>query len=198
MYRLHRNSQKRIYVKNGIYFITTNTHNGYPYFKNDVFCDLFVETLNFCRELKKFDIFGYKINPNHIHLLIQPLGVNFSDIIGSLKRNVSRNINCLIEGRDFVNTKGDDSNRRLLYGDGGVFVEANFQSHLDKLEKFRTEFLKNYKNYQSQFKWQKSFHFHVVNGHNDLRNHLSYIERQWIKHGLPENKHCFVAWNVLK
>lgn len=45
MKKKHRNSQKRIYIEDGTYFITSNTFNWYPYFKEPIFCDLFVENL---------------------------------------------------------------------------------------------------------------------------------------------------------
>jgi hypothetical protein len=44
---LHRNSQKRLYVSDGMYFITTNTENRHPYFENEILCELFLETLDF-------------------------------------------------------------------------------------------------------------------------------------------------------
>ncbi len=94
----HRNSQKRIYIKNAIYFITTNVDEPLFLFKEDLFCELFVEDLKFCREIKQFNIFGYKVNPDHIHLLIQPTGkYNYSEIMQNLKRVSSLHINQIIE-----------------------------------------------------------------------------------------------------
>jgi len=40
---LHRNSQKRIYLDNAVYFITFKTYDNYPYFKEQIFCDLFIK-----------------------------------------------------------------------------------------------------------------------------------------------------------
>lgn len=34
------------------------------------------------------------------------------------------------------------------------------------------------------FKWQKSFHSHVITSERDFVNHLSYIENNHLKHGL--------------
>jgi len=93
----HRDSQKRIYIKNAIYFITTNTFEAYPYFKEDILCELFAKDLELCQNLKEFNIFGYKVNPDHVHLLIQPKGKNnHSEIMRSLKTNISRNINFIM------------------------------------------------------------------------------------------------------
>ena len=51
--KLHHNSQKRFYGKDKIYFITANTHNRFPYFREDLFCELFIKNLRFCKELKR-------------------------------------------------------------------------------------------------------------------------------------------------
>ena len=97
----HRNSQKRIYIKNAIYFITTNTFEAYTFFEEDIFCDLFVKDLNYCQNIKPFKIYGYKVNPDHIHLLIKPTGqYNYSEIMQNLKRVSSLHINQIIEGED--------------------------------------------------------------------------------------------------
>ena len=39
----HRNSQKRDYTDNNIYFIVTKTHNNFLYFKELIFCELLIE-----------------------------------------------------------------------------------------------------------------------------------------------------------
>ena len=82
----HRNSQKRIYIPGGIYFITINTANRHPYFENEVLCELFLETLNFSSLIKEFNIHGWAINLEHLHLLIEPTGkYNYFEIMGTLK-----------------------------------------------------------------------------------------------------------------
>lgn len=85
---LHRNSQKRYYCNNRIYFITTNTELGYPFFNEDIFCEVFVDVLSFSKQLKGFELLAYKINPNHVHLLIQPGIETHSEIMRCLKTNV--------------------------------------------------------------------------------------------------------------
>lgn len=67
----HRNSQKRIHTRDKIYFITTNTKDRYPYFEEDVLCNLLVLHLELCVLLYYINIYAYKINPEHVHLLLQ-------------------------------------------------------------------------------------------------------------------------------
>ncbi|HNW30463.1 MAG TPA: transposase [Spirochaetota bacterium] len=69
---LHKNSPKRYYIDNAIYFITTVTYDRYPWFKEDLLCRLFIDDLELCAAIKNFTIIGYKINPEHVHLMIQP------------------------------------------------------------------------------------------------------------------------------
>jgi REP element-mobilizing transposase RayT len=108
--RLHRNSQKRIYIDDGVYFVTTNTYLSYPYFENDILCELLVEEIMLCREMKKFKLFGYKINPEHVHILMQPdIKFNISKIMHSIKINFSRDANKLLGyGFDVEHDTADD------------------------------------------------------------------------------------------
>jgi len=70
--KLHRNSQKRYYDKNYVYFITIKTNQGHPYFKEKIFCDLLIEEIKICKKLKKFYLYGFCVLYNHVHFLLQP------------------------------------------------------------------------------------------------------------------------------
>lgn len=94
MIKKHRNSQKRIYFKDAVYFVTTSTGNWYSYFKEQIFCDLFAEELRLCKQMKKFRLFAWFLGYDHFHMLIQPGDeFNYSDVMQFLKRNFSRNAN---------------------------------------------------------------------------------------------------------
>jgi len=182
MRKLHRNSQKRYYIDGAIYFITTNTYCRFPYFLEDILCELFIEELKLCKRLKKFQLYGYKINPDHIHLLIKPnIEFNFSKIIKSLKENFSRDANKLISFSKKIRIPeytSDTSTCRLCIR-----------------EFIRKKYYKIDIHNLPQFKWQKSFHYHIINNHIDFMNHMEYIKYQWIKHGLNKNKWCWVEYN---
>lgn len=181
--KLNRNSQKRYYIKNAIYFITTNTLNGYPYFENDLLCELFVYELNWCEKIYGFKIHGYKLNPEHIHLLIQPNGkYNYSEIIHSLKRNSSRNANIVLGY--------DPSSNSMKAG----LINPAFKRHADLLHDLRKRFVDEFGlNYNiPKFKWQSSFYDHIIRNDFDYFQHLKYIQNQWVKHNLGKNKWCWV------
>ena len=81
---MHRNSQQRILTEESIYFITTNTHNSYPYFKDFKLCDVLKADIHLTQQLKNFILFSYKINPDHIHILLKPSNKeNVSEILRS-------------------------------------------------------------------------------------------------------------------
>ncbi len=99
----HKNSAKRIYIDSLPVYITTVTQNRFPYFEEEIFCRLFLETLNFSRWVHDFETLAYKINPDHIHLIFQPgKSSNYSEIMQTIKRNFSRDCNDLIFNRSFI------------------------------------------------------------------------------------------------
>ena len=59
--KLHKNSIKRIYFPGAIYYIVIKTKNNFLYFKENIFCDSFVEDLKICKELKGFKLYGFSI-----------------------------------------------------------------------------------------------------------------------------------------
>ena len=95
--KLHKNSPKRIYFKGAIYYLVIKTKNNYPYFKEQIFCDLFIENLKICKILKGFKLYAFSVIYDHVNLMIEPNNeFDISQVMKSLKRNVSRNINIIM------------------------------------------------------------------------------------------------------
>ncbi len=123
--KLHKNSLKRIYFPGAIYYIVIKTKNNYPYFKESIFCDSFIEDLKICKELKNFKLYAFSIIYDHINLIIEPNDqYDISQIIKSLKRNISRNNNIIMEYKSSFFaphvTVGETSLSRLLLRGGRV------------------------------------------------------------------------------
>jgi REP element-mobilizing transposase RayT len=92
--KLHRNSQKRIYIKDAAYFVTAKTFNNELYFQESILADLFVKQLRGCKYLKAFELYGWFLGYDHFHLQFRPNDRwNISDVMHFLKRNYSRNAN---------------------------------------------------------------------------------------------------------
>ena len=179
--------QKRIYTKDAIYFITTKTYNSYPYFEEDIFCRLLVQEIYLTQKYKKFDLIAYKINPDHVHFLMKPgCEFNYSQIMQFLKGKFSQNLNKIIgfsQTGNIVKIREDIEQCSLSI--------RNLEKSILVL---KNEFLiKHGRNHDFPvFKWQKSFHFHIIKYKKELLYHIEYIKKQHEKHGLSENKYCFV------
>ena len=170
---MHRNSQKRIYLDNYGFFTTIITYKRFPYFQEDIFCKLFTEELLLSQKLKKFELYGYAIMPDHVHLLIRPNGkYNISQIMQFIKRHFSRDANFVITG------EGDIRECRLR-GGRYEFLQQKLEHHDQKTKKYHQQVLQKYGRHQVKFplfKWQRSFRDHIVRDERDLHNHLKYIQ----------------------
>lgn len=143
--------------------------------------------------------------PEHVHILFQPVGKsNYSEVIGSLKRNVTRDINDLISGQPFVRNlplrpEGDDSNRplhdRLLQNfqitkqNHPHLAFESYKNHFDRLESIRRSYEPNTSADIDfpPFRWQKSFRDHIIRDQRDFDNHVNYIHNNALKHGLAND-----------
>ena len=196
---LHKNSPKRIIFPGAVYYIVIKTQDNYPYFKETIFCDSFIEDLKICKELKTFKLYGFSIIYDHVNLLIGPgAKYDISQISKSLKRNVSRNVN-IIAGytKSFSVSRveasalhvGDTSLCRLRGRD-----EREYPAK--KINELKARFAIVYSNTNPypKFQWQKSFYDHIIRFHDNIVRqekdwdfHYNYTVYNHIKHGLPEN-----------
>ncbi len=198
---MHKNSQKRFYEDGSIYFITSKALNNYPYFKENILCDLFIEELRLCKKLKGFELYAFCLNHDHFHLLIKPNEeFNISKIMKSFKENFSRDANKIIN-----NNAGETSTSRLQYdyvsidqsclqGNNKLIDQCRIQElefkKFDKIvNNLKSRFSEKHTNNHSfpKFQWQKSFHDHVIRNEKDFLEHLKYTEYNFQKHDFPKN-----------
>ncbi|QQR83925.1 transposase [Candidatus Peregrinibacteria bacterium] len=188
--RENRNSQKRIYDPEGVYFITAVTKNRFPFFENEIFCELFVENLRICKQLKSFELYAWVIMHDHIHLLIKPgTKYNYSKVMQFLKRNISRNINFIMNENphDELSTRegANDHSRLRLPGQKDLL-----NKFIDKKMVLKSQFLQKPKHETiavPRFEWQKSFHDHLIRDEKDLEHHFEYIMQNPIDAEYPKN-----------
>lgn len=172
----HKNSQKRIYIRDAVYFITCATYHRIPYFKEKIFCDVFVENLRRSQQLKGFKLYGYFLGYDHFHMLIKPNNKwNYSEIMQSLKRNTSRDINKLINL-----SAGEVPQPRRYREVLHQIIGENMDSRLQ-------EWAMLLKDNHIPFKWQKSFHDHYIRNERDFCNQLNYIRGNPLKHNMLNN-----------
>ncbi|MGB4270240.1 MAG: transposase, partial [Spirochaetota bacterium] len=91
---MHKNSQKRYYIKGAIYFTTTVTKKRYPYFKENIFGQILQEQIHVAQQMLHFHLYAYAIMSEHVHILMMPNdGCNYSKIMQFIKRHFTRNVN---------------------------------------------------------------------------------------------------------
>lgn len=130
----HRNAPKRYYIPGGIYFITTKTHRNYEYFREPILCELFMEDLEICKELKRFCLYAFCLIYDHLHLLLRPCDAyDISEIMHNIKMNSSRNINKAIVGEDtYPRLRGDNYPKfkwQQGFYDHVIRGEKDFENH---------------------------------------------------------------------
>jgi REP element-mobilizing transposase RayT len=191
-FKPHRNSQKRYYGQGKIYYIVTKTYKNFPYFKEPILCDLLIEELRLCKELKGFKLFAFSLIYDHLNLLLKPSEeLNVSRVMQSIKKEFSRDVNYIISNdnkNSIHHNEGDIPECRLR---GYQYSQQyNKKFNVPYLLNYRQQFIKKYGNPQfkiPQFKWQRSFHDHIIRNEKDFINHYNYTAYNHLKHRLPRN-----------
>ena len=70
---------------NLVHYVTAVTYQRVPVFKSGEACTLFVEALAETRLKDRFKLIGYVVMPDHFHLLVNPIGLNITTVVGKLK-----------------------------------------------------------------------------------------------------------------
>ncbi|KPU26426.1 hypothetical protein TR13x_10125 [Caloranaerobacter sp. TR13] len=85
---------KRYYEDNMCYFITTVTHNRKEIFNDKIACELFIVVVTYLKYIYDFNVYGFVIMPDHVHIIIHPCAnKNISEIMKRIKGNFSRMYN---------------------------------------------------------------------------------------------------------
>ncbi|MFH1537213.1 MAG: hypothetical protein ABID45_04445 [Patescibacteria group bacterium] len=204
-FKLHKNSQKRIYESNKIYFITLITQDRYNFFNEKIFNQIFINEIDICKYFYNFKLYGYVILLDHIHLMLNPLNNNISDIIKFVKRHASRDINILIKENFEQNHEGEDRDLRLQKSNKNRFKNLNKiqkQKILwmeEKMKDYNFIFQNKYNHniYPKKFKWQKSFRDHIIRNEVDFKKHIEYIEKNPYKHKIVKPNEDY-RWTLMK
>lgn len=183
-------SQKRIFIEQGIYFITTNTYQRKKIFISVAAAKLFLEVLTSCRLKYRFKIYAYVVIFDHVHLIIQPDQRNtISDVMRFIKGSFARSY-CLAvaEGKSLGYRA---TVKRLDFLDGGMIpknglVEAEGKSlgywpdnkSPDSVGGGFTPAL------AEAPVWQSSFYDRLIRNEKQLLDDLRYIDFNFQKHGL--------------
>lgn len=156
---------KRFYHVGESYFITTKTKYNIEWFRDFQLCNIVMRNLEICKQLYFFDIYSFIIMPDHLHLLICTKGIyNISQILQSLKQNISRDIN-----RQPISTVASTPRSKLLLDSKYGTVMA--AETIARAGTTAASFLQ-----VNGFKWQHSFHDRLIRNDYEFNNIVDYID----------------------
>ena len=168
-----------------VYFITSNTYQKYPYFKESIFCDLLIEELGLLKQMYKVRLYGFVINYDHLHWLPESnKEYNISKITAFLKRHTSRNINLITGCSEGVGYSEDvvshfgQSDLQQQNKSGSEKYKKLLQEFDKYVEKLKNEFISKYGVNQAifpKFKWQRSFNDRLMRSEQELKQKIQYI-----------------------
>src|SRR4051812_37022586 len=77
---------------NTFHYITMVAFRRVPIFQSEDACQILVDTLSETREQYRFKLVAYVIMPDHVHLIINPIGCDISLVAKAIKGKSAKNI----------------------------------------------------------------------------------------------------------
>ena len=107
----------KIYDSDKLYFVTFTIVEWIRAFDNEVFINIFLDSIRYCQKNKGLEVYAWVIMPNHVHMVIGRNGpLALSDIIRDIKGYTSRLIK-----------------KHLIVNEGSLMVEIMRQTGLNNL-----------------------------------------------------------------
>jgi REP element-mobilizing transposase RayT len=86
--------------QNLVHYVTGVTYGRVPIFRDDKTCSLFIEALSETRLKDPFKLIGYVLMPDHFHLLVNPIDLNITTVVGKLRGRAASKILKCFRARD--------------------------------------------------------------------------------------------------
>ena len=147
--------------QSALHFITIQVVRWIDVFTRKKYRDIFIESLKYCQQEKKLEIYGYVIMSNHIHLILRSGIDDLSGTLRDLKKYTSKQI-----------VKEIDSK-----------IESRRQWML-KLFEFEAKKRKNVDNRQL---WTHENHAMQLYSNDFIIEKLDYIHNNPVRAGIVEN-----------
>lgn len=181
---------------NFVYFVTTVVQDRIKFFEEPLFCELFIDNLRLCKDLKKFKLYGFVVLSNHVHLIISPNDkYNISKVMQSLKKSFSRDFNNFwsitnvgeIHESRLRDIKSRLDKKQFSFNQRKYYNIPNYEKYLRHLDKFAGF---------PKFSWQKSFYDRIIRNESDFNARMNYIWFNAIKHNLKDaENYLFSSYN---
>jgi putative transposase len=129
------------------YFVTSTILDWMPVFRDEKYCRIIIDSLEYCRKFKGLKLYYYVIMPDHIHAIISSEKNRIVDIMRDFKRFTSKSISSLAEDEETQ------------------FVLRKFRKYADKDKncKYRV--------------WQSGFHPQAITSDDMLNQKMEYIHQ---------------------
>ncbi len=74
------------------YYLTLQVIDWIDIFTRKIYCDIIIESLDYCRKNKRLELWAYVIMSNHIHMIVSAKNENLSDVLRDFKRHTGTKI----------------------------------------------------------------------------------------------------------
>ncbi|WP_452601293.1 REP-associated tyrosine transposase [Pontimicrobium sp. MEBiC06410] len=87
----------KFHNKSGLYFVSFATVNWIDVFTRQVYFNVLVDSINYCRKEKGMELYCYCFMPSHIHLIFRSSNNQPSELLRDFKRYTSKKVMKTIE-----------------------------------------------------------------------------------------------------
>jgi len=82
----------KFYNKEGLYFVSFATVNWIDVFTRQIYFDVLIESINYCRAEKGMELYAYCFMPSHIHFVFRSKEEDPSGLLRDFKRHTSKKV----------------------------------------------------------------------------------------------------------
>lgn len=141
------------------YFLTLTVVGWIDIFTRSRYCDIIIDSLNFCKENKGLEVFGYVIMPSHLHMVARHNESKLNEVIRDFKSFTAKEIIRVVDQES-----GESRKDWLLH-----------------LFKYHAKFKQQNKTYQF---WQKTNHAIELLNPEMIDQKIEYIHNNPVQAGL--------------
>ncbi|CAM1349384.1 transposase [Tenacibaculum halocynthiae] len=89
-YAMSRNY--KFHNKSGLYFVSFATINWIDVFTRQIYFDVLVDSINYCRKEKGMELYCYCFMPSHVHFIFRSSKSEPSELLRDFKRHTSKKV----------------------------------------------------------------------------------------------------------
>lgn len=82
----------QIHNQGATYYLTLQVIDWIDIFTRKIYCEIIIESLDYCRKNKGLQIWAYVIMSNHLHMIVSAKNENLSAVIRDFKRYTARKV----------------------------------------------------------------------------------------------------------